>query len=286
MNKRSPDVKVVTNPNKLGDGFGENLKLLMFSVMYAEINDCKFVYSPFKLMEHNYDNDPEYSQKKEFLINFIKNFENVSDEPHHVLNSFELLRFFHLNVEQCSKSKSLNLMRMLFRAGKENPFDGSFTNIAIHIRRMNAHDYNRTGGNNKTAMPGMDVPNELYLGLIEQLRGSYSNTKFHIYSQGNPDEFNVFKNDYTVLHINENLEDTFTQMVLADMLIAAPSALSYTAAFLSANTIYYIEFCNLPLPSWNIVKGYKSLRTKHEFLIPMLTPVYYDPYTDQFQIIK
>jgi len=286
MPKRPENMKVVTNPNKLNDGFGENLKLLMLSVMYAEFNDCKFVYSPFKQMEGNYSHDPEFSKKKEILVNFIHNFENVGDEPHHVLETFELLRFFHLNVEQCSKSKSLQVMRLLFRAGKPNPFDDSYKNIAIHIRRMNKDDYNRTGGNTMSTLPGTDTPNELYLGLIQQLRASYSNAKFHIYSQGQSADFNVFNNEYTVLHINEPLEDTFTQMVLADILVAAPSALSYTAAFLSVNTIYYIEFCNLPFPNWNIVTGYKSSRSKHEFLIPMLTPVYYDPYTDQFQVVR
>lgn len=284
MRKRPNDINVVTNPNKIDDGFGENLKMLLLSVMYAEINECKFVYTPFKEMEHNYNKDPEYLQKKEYLINFIKNFDNVSEqEPHHVLNTFELLRFFHLNVEQCSKSKSLQKIKVLFRIGKPNPFDSSFMNVAIHIRRMNVQDYNRIGNSNGV-MPGMDVPNELYLGLIQQLRSSYSNVKIHIYSQGNIGDFHMFMNDYTTLHINETLEDTFIQMVFADILVSAPSALSYTAALLSTNVIYYIQFCNLPLPTWNIVQGYKSTRIKHEFVVPMLTPVYYDPYTDQFQL--
>ena len=288
MPNRHDNIKVVTNPNKLQNGFGENFKMLLFSVMYAELNDCKFVYSPFKVLEHNYNEAPNYIEKKELLINFTRNFEHVGDEPHHILETFVLLRFFHLNVEQCKRSKSLQKARLLFHAGKSNPFtnSSSYMNIAVHIRRMNNHDYHRTGGNRQSVLPGMDVPNELYMGLIQQLRSVHSNAKFHIYSQGHMAEFNMFDNDYTVLHLNEPLEDTFTQMVFADILVTAPSALSYVAAFLSLNSIYYIEFCNLPLPGWNIVSGYKSTRSKHEFLVPMLTPVYYDPNTDQFQVVK
>jgi len=288
MPNRPNNIKVVTNPNKTQDGFGENFKMLILSVMYAELNDCKFVYSPFKDLEHNYHEDPDYIEKKEKLINFTRNFEHVSDEPHHILETFELLRFFHLNVEQCAKSKSLQIIRLLFRAGKPNPFadSSSYINIAIHIRRMNNHDYHRTGGNRQSVLPGMDAPNELYMGLIQQLYSLHPNARFHIYSQGHMAEFRMFDNEYTVLHLNEPIEDTFTQMVFADILITAPSALSYVAAFLSLNTIYYIEFCNLPLPGWNIVSGYKSTRAKHEFLVPMLTPVYYDPNTDQFHVIK
>jgi len=284
-------IKIVTNPNKPNDGFGENFKLLIYSVMYAEFNQLGFVYSPFKEMEHNYDKDPNYLIDKETLINFIYNFPSISNRPqlsYRVLDTFELLRFYQTNIEWCSNSSSLTQIKHLFRLNKQTPFltpDVKTTNIAIHIRRMNSQDYNRT--NDKSGvLAGMDVPFDLYLNTMNQFNAAIPNAAFHIYSQGSAVEFEkVFiteaNKSRVFLHINENIEDTFTQLVYADILVTSPSALSYSAALLSNNQVYYIEFCNPPLPTWNVIQGYKSSRIKHEFVISIPTPVFYDPYTDK-----
>jgi hypothetical protein len=287
-----PFVNVVTNPTKSTDGFGENFKLLIYSVMFAELHGCKFLYTPFKQMEHNYDMDPEYLAKKEHLINFIGNFEQVPNEDDtnqqkpYVLDTFELLRFYQTNIVQCAESKSLDRIKDLFRANKTDPFDKSYMNVAIHIRRMNKEDYKRTNNPNVCLM-GMDVPDDLYLtsiSQVEQISGDRP-VRIHIFSQGKPEDFEIYlkNNNNVVLHLNEDLESTFTQMVYADVLLTAPSALSYSAALISRGIVFYIEFCNPKLPKWNTVVGYKSTRMKHEFVVPLMTTIYYDPYTDKIE---
>jgi len=282
-----PFVNVVTNPTKSNDGFGENFKLLIYSVMFAEQHGCKFLYTPFKQMEHNYDMDPEYLAKKESLINFIGNFEQVPGEDDmkpYVLDTFELLRFYQTNIDRCAESRSLETIKELFRANKTDPFDKTYTNVAIHIRRMNKEDYNRTN-DPKSVLAGMDVPDDLYLtsiAQVEQLTGDKP-IRVHIFSQGKPEDFEMYRKPNVVLHLNENLESTFTQMVYADLLLTAPSALSYSAGLLSRGTVFYIEFCNPKLPHWNTVVGYKSSRMKHEFVVPIMTTIYYDPYTDKIE---
>lgn len=297
---------LVTNPNKLNDGFGENYKLLIYSVMYAEFHNHTFVYTPFKTMEHNYDNDPDYLAKKEKLINFMSAYSTTVNRPpssYTVLDTFQLLHFYQTNLEWCSKSESLKKIKILFRMNKQSmslQFTPLTRNIAIHIRRMNEYDSKRTTIKNKI-LDGMDVPVDLYTSIIEQMNNiniaDNINAVFHIYSQGILSEFEkVFTNMKhkesgkppipIKLHINEPLEDTFIQLVFADVLIIAPSALSYCAGLLSeANEIFYIEFCNPPLPSWLVIQGYKSTRIKHEFVISNPTPtvVFYDPYTDTFE---
>jgi hypothetical protein len=284
-----PFVNVVTNPTKSTDGFGENFKLLIYSVMFAELHGCKFLYTPFKQMEHNYDMDPDYLAKKEHLINFIGNFEQVpseGDTKPYVLDTFELLRFYQTNIDRCAESKSLALIKDLFRANKTDPFDKSYMNVAIHIRRMNKEDYKRTNAPNVCLM-GMDVPDDLYLtsiSQVEQITGDRE-VRIHIFSQGKPEDFEIYLKHHNnvVLHLNEDLESTFTQMVYADVLLTAPSALSYSAALISRGIIFYIEFCNPKLPKWNTVVGYKSTRIKHEFVVPLMTTIYYDPYTDKIE---
>ena len=283
-----PFVNVVTNPTKKNDGFGENFKLLIYSVMFAEMNGCKFLYTPFKKMEHNYDMDPDFLAKKEHLINFIGNFEHAPDafdeknKKPYVLDTFELLRFYQTNIQRCAESISLELIKDLFRANKTDPFYKSYTNVAIHIRRMNKEDYNRTNNPN-AVLNGMDVPDDLYLtsiGQVEQITRDRP-VRIHIFSQGKPEDFEIYRKNNVVLHLNEDLESTFTQMVYADILLMAPSALSYSAGLLSRGSVYYIEFCNPKLPQWTTVVGYRSSRIKHEFVVPIMTTIFYDPYTDK-----
>jgi len=287
-----PFVNVVTNPSKSGDGFGENFKLLIYSVMFAELHGCKFLYTPFKQMEHNYDMDPEYLSKKERLINFIGNFEQVPSEEvtnqprPYVLDTFELLRFYQTNITKCAKCKSLDIIKDLFRANKTDPFDNSYMNVAIHIRRMNKEDYKRTNAPNGCLM-GMDVPDDLYLtsmSQVEHISGDRP-VRIHIFSQGKPADFEIYLKHHNnvVLHLNEDLESTFTQMVYADVLLTAPSALSYSAGLICRGMVFYIEFCNPKLPHWNTVVGYKSTRIRHEFVVPLMTTIYYDPYTDKIE---
>jgi len=279
----------VTNPTKSSDGFGENFKLLIYSVMFAELHGCKFLYTPFKQMEHNYDMDPEYLAKKEHLINFIGNFELAPEEDDmkpYVLDTFELLRFYQTNIKRCAESRSLDMIKDLFRANKTDPFDKTYMNVAIHIRRMNKEDYKRTNDHNACLM-GMDVPDDLYLtsiGQVEQITGDRP-VLVHIFSQGKPEDFEIYLKHHNnvVLHLNEDLESTFAQMVYADVLLTAPSALSYSAGLLSRGIVFYIEFCNPKLPHWNTVVGYKSTRAKHEFIVPMMTTIYYDPYSDKIE---
>ena len=137
--------EVITNPYR-SDGFGAQFQGLIYSVIYAECNDKDFLYTPFRNMEHNYDNDPQFLERKEQLINFIGNFE--------VNKSFEIqppshstyYEFFENNLFLCSNSSSLKKIKRIFKLNKNKSdyFDKDNLNIAIHVRRPNPHD-NRSG---------------------------------------------------------------------------------------------------------------------------------------------
>lgn len=236
--------EVVTNP-KRSDGFGGQFQTIIASVIYAELNNQKFMYTPFKAMEHNYHDDASFLKKKEWLINFIGNFEvNENDtvaQPGHSV----FMNFFEGNLDRCVHSFSLQKIKRIFRANKNRThyFNNENLHIAVHVRRPNAHD-NRT--------QGTDTPDDIFLRTIDQLRAVYAaqNPQFHIYSQGNPEHFKIYEAQDVVLHIDESLEDTFTGMVLADVLVTAASSLSYTAGLLSEGIVYYIPFWHAPLPHW------------------------------------
>ena len=52
--------------------------------------------------------------------------------------------------------------------------------------------------------------------------------------------------------INESIEDTFTSLVLADVLVISKSSYSYIAGILSEGIVYYQPFWHSPLPNWKV----------------------------------
>ncbi len=225
------------------DGFGSQFLGIIGSVIVAELGNMQYVYTPFKTMEHNYNNDPNFLIKKEWLINFIDNFE-LSKNNTRVLGSTSFF-YFEENLAKLANSFSLKKIKYIFRANKNinKYFNNENLNIAVHIRRPNPHD-NRIWG--------ADTPDAVFLNIINKLRIIYSSKKplFHIYSQGNNENFKTFDALDVVLHINASIEDSFTSMVLADVLVTSLSTFSYTAGLLSEGVVYYIPFVVDPLPHW------------------------------------
>ena len=238
--------EIVTNPFRI-DGFGAQFQTIIYSAIFAELNDLEFQYTPFKAMEHNYNNDPTFIQKKENFINFIGNFKINRDPSLQTKSSVEeVIAFFESHLSQAANSATLKKIKALFRANKNrtNYFDDEHFHIAVHVRRHNAHD---------SRIAGTDTPDKVHLETIAYLRDVYATEKalFHIYSQGNLETFKkIYTGDDIIFHINESVESTFASMVLADALVTTASSLSYTAGILSEGAIYYIPFWHPPLPSW------------------------------------
>ena len=255
---------MITN-NIYADGFGENFKFIIYSILYSEYLDEDFHYTPLNdIIQHNYNNDPKFINMKEKLINIINTYliakNNINyNRP----DRFRLLHFFENNVDFCSKSNNLEKLKIIFKEVNKNKFDKSFFNIAIHIRRMNTLDKEKN--TNYDQIPGTDVPNDIYKDIILQLKNIYKNCKIHIYSQGDQKDFD-FEDDI-ILHLNESIEDTFIDFVFADILVVAPSSFSYSAALLSDNIIYYLNSCHKPLPTWNIIQNYTSTHDRYQFFI-------------------
>jgi len=235
---------VVTNPTR-SDGFGGQFQTIIASVIYAELNNKKFIYTPFKAMEHNYHNDADFLKKKEWLINFFDNFEINENNSISQTDLSVFINFFEGNLVACANSLSLKKIKKIFRANKNrnNYFNNENLSIAVHVRRPNTHD---------SRIEGTDTADDIFLHTIHQLRIIYAdkNPRFHIYSQGQAENFKIYKAQDVVLHIDESVEDTFTGLVFADVLVTSASSLSYTAALLSEGAVYYVPFWHAPLPHW------------------------------------
>ena len=55
-----------------------------------------------------------------------------------------------------------------------------------------------------------------------------------------------------MLHLNDDVDNSFIGMVAADILVTSPSSLSYVAALISDGEIWYKPFWHPPLKHWII----------------------------------
>lgn len=268
------------------DGFGENFKHIIYIMFYTEFTGDIFHYSPLnKDIGHNYYQDVNFISKKEKLINIINHFEIVNEKnEYYSVGKFDLIHFFELNCHLFLNSKTLVKLKTIFKEANVDRFNKTFFNVAIHIRRVNIEDKNILH-TRKTIIPGTEISIDVYKDIIKDIKNKYKNCKIHIYSQGDKKDFD-FEDKDVVLHLNEDIEDTFRDFVYADLLVVAPSSFSYSAALISDGIIYYINSYHKPLPNWNLINIYRNEDyEKYKFNIRAIKDdIYFDPINNNFYV--
>lgn len=263
------------------EGFGEQYKQIIFYMAYAEMHNKNFVYSPFKEVAHNYTNDPNWITDLENFIGIRDKITTIADQEPSKEQPFvaDVLHGIHNNMHKFKDSSALRFIRNSFYERNPDAKQRPKTTVAVHIRRPNPDD--------NVTHSGLMVPDSIYVQIISRLHEMHPRAKICIYSQGEPNNFNQFSEvapTQIELHINESLKETFLGLVYADILIVAPSALSYVAGLLCPNSVYYIHHCNPPLPGWKMVENYVSPRLYHKF--GHLTTIYFDSEKGEYILFK
>lgn len=234
------------------DGFGAQYQKIVSTYIYCKLKGLIYKYTPFTQIEHNYNNDPLFIEKKEKFINLYNNIPLVTNEDNivNIIPYREVLIWLSSleNLNKACASEHMDFIKKCFWQNKDRDvYKNNKKNIAIHIRRENSHDLGQAGER-------ITTPDAYYLSIIEIIRKKYNNTNlhFHIYSQGNIENFKIYEANDTIMHINEEIEKTFVELVGADILVTSPSSFSYVAALLSDGEIYYKNFWCIPRSSWII----------------------------------
>jgi hypothetical protein len=231
------------------DGFGAQYQTLINTILYCKKNNKTFVYTPIKNMEHNYDNDENFLNNIEELMN-IKTYPSINTINEHVIRADigPLIYYFDKNIENFTLELK-ELKENFWKNKDKNCFKNNIFNIAVHVRRQNPHD-DDGWEQRKDLIPS----DKYYLEKIRIIREKYKKDKilqFHIYSQGDISNFDNYKADDTILKINMNLFDTFKEMVSANALIITKSSFSYIAGVLSDGDVYYEPFWHPPMKHWH-----------------------------------
>lgn len=238
----------------LSDGFGSQFQHIISVLLICYHSGFFFAYNSLKTMAHNYDDDPDFLEKMENLMNIRPHFISKDDDElkdtHITVCDMTAKYVIDKKVDEYATDDSLGQIKTMFWANKRKAdafaaYPGK-VNIAVHVRRPNAHD---------VRLQGSDTPDDFFLKAIQRVRAEHGDKPllFHIYSQGTDEMFSSYLAEDTVLHINEGLCTSFVAMVAADILITSFSSLSYTAAFLTDGIVYYHPFWHPPRNKWIVL---------------------------------
>jgi hypothetical protein len=229
------------------DGFGAQYQTIITTILWCKENHKNYLYSGLNRVEHNYNNDPNYTNLLENIINLKDNFKYRTNNTIEIKFS-NIRNEFENNIDYYCNSETMKFIKDCFWKNKEkDQFKNNKMNIAVQIRRANSHDNGHAG-------PRATTPNTYYLNIMNEIRDKYTDKEllFHIYSQGKQNNFKELNREDVVFHLDEDISTTFTGMVASDILITSPSSFSYVAALLSDGIIYYKPFWHNPKKTWNI----------------------------------
>ena len=248
------------------DGFGAQYQTIIATILYAELNGHEYVYN-----HNNVDFKTVYEEETDELykiMNIKGHFKNIEDVEVNKIKSVEIpeiYKFYEENFDLCLESNTMKKIRSLFILNKNLNYFADYKNyfnVAIHIRRPSLNKNIDIESHGYPCDPKLAKkeelhyisprfqPDEYYLYVMNVIINNYpdKNIKFHIYSEGPTENFKNFSN--CILHLNESLTDTFTALVLADILVTSSSSFSYVAAMLTENIVYAKNFWHRPSSKW------------------------------------
>lgn len=229
---------MITNKDKK-QGFGNQLLIILFTIMYAKIHNLEFYYTPITTLEHI---DSKEIAEIEEMLGFKYSYKIISNNNSDIDN-LTIMRYINKNILDIDFSE-IKL---------QNESDNK--NIALHIRRSNDNDKERSLSSIGVKKYLDNIINtysdNFYIKLISKLLLKYPNHIIHIYSQDlNLNNYKELLKGKVIFHINTSLVDTFTEMLDSDILVTGASSLSYCAGLLRTKDVIYLPFYYKPLKHW------------------------------------
>jgi len=228
------------------DGFGAQYQRIIQTYIYCKLHKLNFLYTPFTSIEHNYNNDNDYIEYMETYINLKNNIQCADNNTNIIEFGSVVMKYCESNIDKVCNTEHLEFIKKCFWEHKDkNVFNNNKVNVAVHIRRENKIDKGIAGTR-------VTTPNSYYLNIMNIIRTIYKNESllFHIYSQGNIENFKIFQENDVEFHLDEDVCKTFLGLVAANILVTSPSSFSYCAALLSNGEIYYKKFWHNPRKEW------------------------------------
>lgn len=237
------------------EGFGSLFHYLLGAYAIAKRKNIQFYYTPITNVGHCEGTQEEWDKKcndliKKYLLpNLILELDNKTIihikckediDKYDVSEDNIILNLNHGNMKG-ELDGDITLLSNI-RDDLINYYYNNYSknininiNVALHIRKFNNFDCDLSPFR-EYYQPG-NFMNTYFINKINEIYNNLNNENmiFHIYSQGNENEFKSFMelDKNIVLHLNESMIDTFHSFINADIFVMSKSCLSYIAAIYS-----------------------------------------------------
>jgi hypothetical protein len=231
------------------DRFGTQYLSIIGGIAWCELMNYKYIHTTFQSAAEDRDKDkwnkftgiPVKRDMQDFVgMNRITKKENENVDI--IENNQIILRYLEKSDKFFTK-KILNKIKKYYYS-MPKPAIQKY-DIAIHIRRGDVTAFNVHSLRFTT--------NEDYVSLIKYFKKKHPNYSICIYSQGKIEDFGELQIPGVNFDLDSETTEVFHSFVQAKILVTAKSNLSYTAALLSDNIIYFIPSGFPPLKHWKFV---------------------------------
>uniref|UniRef100_A0A6C0ERA8 Glycosyltransferase n=1 Tax=viral metagenome TaxID=1070528 RepID=A0A6C0ERA8_9ZZZZ len=241
-----------------GDGFGANYQTMIYAILYAEVYcKCEFVYTKPNL-KNTYQEEADEYENIMNLSNCFKSIDDIEDiSIVNIINFMDSYNTINSNIHMYMNSDSMKKIRLMFKENKNvDILDSEYFHIAIHIRRPSLHknidniEEHGEGWHKDMSIDQLTIcshrftSDDYFINIINTIRNTIDNPrkKFHIISEGKIEDFNNFKGEDILFHINEPVKDSYIYMVMSNILVVSRSSFSHAAALLNNNFAFNSNF--------------------------------------------
>lgn len=244
------------------DGIGAQIHAICSLHAYAHLRGLTYLNSPMTQIAHG-DGSPSWDEDWNRFFNIPLTPEtpvSACDSKPLKVNRALLLKdntVYHCNrahpvVDLFPESYSA-VMPSLRKAYDDAPKEKCHVytsgpevkKIALHARKGDAAGHQSRESN-------LDSLKAKLLKIEKSLSQQGVDYEIHLFSQGTPADFAALKDRNVHFHLNTDLFETFHSLVTADVFVMARSSLSYAAALLNQNAIFYEPFWHPRLPRWRV----------------------------------
>ena len=88
-------------------------------MIHCREDNLNYIYSPLKSVEHNYDNDSNYINKLENLMNLKDNIQNQSETLLQEIKFGDIRNNFEQNIDNYCNSETMKFIKECFWKNKE-----------------------------------------------------------------------------------------------------------------------------------------------------------------------
>ena len=248
-----PELQIRITCAGRADGVGGHALSHISALAFAINHRCRYLHTPFSRISHVEGDPDEWVRRWEAFFNFGYGEEPVPPDAEIVpLRKFVRLcrrdpsyvpgprvvvqgtAFGYGEFLRSDSGRLTSSLRAKYFASDKSAIpvhrEPSAISVAIHVRRGDVTPH--------VARYESDEP---ILNAIGQLRASLKSigrsVTLNVYSEGKPDQFRAYSDAGCRLHLSTDTFETFHNLAAADVLLAAQSTFSWTAALLSVGIV-------------------------------------------------